>query len=78
MSYTRTRETVVARLKEVGEGLNVGIHSLRASGATAADRARVNDRIRKRHGRLKSENAKDGYVDDTLEERLSVSQALQL
>ena len=44
MSYTRTRETVVARLKEVGEGSNVGLHSLRASGATAAARAKVNNK----------------------------------
>ena len=78
MSYTRTRETVVARLKEVGEGLNVGLHSMRASGATAAARAKVNDRVWKRHGRWKGERAKDGYVEDSLEDRLSVSQALQL
>eukprot|EP00057_Strongylocentrotus_purpuratus_P012339 XP_011666813.1 PREDICTED: uncharacterized protein LOC105439478 [Strongylocentrotus purpuratus] len=39
MSYTRTRETVVARLKEVSGELNIGLHSLRASGATAAARA---------------------------------------
>ena len=78
MSYTRTRETVVARLKEVGKDLNVGLHSLRASGATAAARAKVNDRVWKRHGRWKGERAKDGYVDDSLEDRLSVSQALHL
>ena len=78
MSYTRTGEAVVVRLKEVGDGLNVGIHSLRASGATAAARARVNGRVWKRHGRWKSEKTKDGYADDSLEERLSVSQALQL
>lgn len=78
MSYTRTRETVVARLKEVGKGSNIGLHSLRASGATAAARANVADRVWKRHGRWKGERAKDGYVEDSLEERLSVSQALQL
>ena len=78
MSYTRTRETVVARLKEVGEGSNIGLHSLRASGATAAARAKVNDRVWKRHGRWKGERAKDGYVEDSLEDRLLVSQALQL
>ncbi|XP_072169816.1 integrase/recombinase xerD homolog [Diadema setosum] len=78
MSYTRTHETVVARLKEVGEGLNLGLHSLRASGATAAARAKVKGRIWKRHGRWKGDRAKDGYIEDSLEERLSVTQALHL
>ena len=78
ISYTRTQETVVTRLKEVGKDLNIGLHSLRASGATAAARAKVSDRIWKRHGRWKGERAKDGYVDDSLEDRLSVSQALHL
>ncbi|XP_072174554.1 integrase/recombinase xerD homolog [Diadema setosum] len=78
MSYTRTRETVVARLKEVDEGLNLGLHSLRASGATAAARAKVKDRIWKRHGRWKGDRAKDGYIEDSLEEILSVTQALHL
>ena len=51
----------------------LGIHSLRAGGATAAANAGVSDRLFKRHGRWWSENAKDGYVEDTLEKRLSVS-----
>ena len=36
------------------------------------------DRLSKRHGRLRSESAKDGYVKDPLTERLSVSKNLGL
>ena len=53
-----------------------GVHSLRAAGATAAANAVVPDRAFKRHGRWKSENAKDGYVKDTLEYWLNVSKRL--
>ena len=53
-----------------------GMHSLRAGGATAAANAGVPDRLFKRHGRWKSESAKDGYVKDSLESRLTVSKSL--
>ncbi|XP_065939468.1 uncharacterized protein [Magallana gigas] len=53
-----------------------GLHSLRSGGATAAAAARVNDRIFKKHGRWKSETAKDSYVRETLSEKLSVSSNL--
>ena len=39
-----------------------GLHSLRAGGASAAANAGVPDRMFKRHGRWRSENAKDGYI----------------
>ena len=55
-----------------------GLHSLRAGGASAAANAGVVDRLFKRHGRWKSENAKDGYVRDALQERLKVSRNLGL
>jgi len=45
-------------------------------GATAAAVARVPDRAFKRHGCWKSENAKDGYIEDSLEQQLSVTQNL--
>jgi len=51
---------------------------LRAGGATTAAAAGVPDRVFKCHGRWKSENAKDGYVEDSLEKRLSVTQSLGL
>ena len=54
----------------------VGTRSLRSGGATAAANAGVPDRPFKRHGRWASESAKDGYVEDSLSSRLSVSKAL--
>ena len=38
----------------------------------------VPDRLFKRHGRWRSENAKDGYVGDSIEKRLSVTKQLGL
>jgi len=46
-----------------------GLHSLRAGGATLAANSGVRDRLFKRHGRWKSENAKDGYVVLKLDEQ---------
>ena len=51
-------------------------HSLRAGGASAAANAGVADRVFKRHGRWKSVSAKNAYINDNLESRLSVSQRL--
>ncbi|XP_072175243.1 integrase/recombinase xerD homolog [Diadema setosum] len=79
LSYTRARETVVARLKEVSCKPNLGLHSLRAGGASAAAKSALPDtRLWKRHGRWRSEKAKDGYVEESLEHLLSVSKALRL
>lgn len=55
-----------------------GLHSLKAGGATTAANAKVLDRCFKRHGRWKSENAKDGYIKDNLDGRLEVSKSLGL
>ena len=55
-----------------------GLHSLRSGGASAAVNAGVPDRMFKRHGRWRSKSAKDGYVKDSLEEHLMVSQKLGL
>ena len=47
-----------------------------SGGASAAANAGVPDRFFKCHGRWKSETAKDGYVKDSLDERLKVSRNL--
>ena len=44
--------------------------------SAAAANSGVPDRLFKRHGRWASESAKDGYVQDSLSARLSVSKAL--
>ena len=43
-------------------------------GATVALNGGVNERCWKSHGRWRSESAKDGYVVDSVDKRLSVSQ----
>lgn len=79
VSYTRIRELVLEKLSAVGlDPKKFGLHSLRSGGASAAANAGVPDRMFKRHGRWRSENAKDGYVKDSLKERLMVSQNLGL
>ena len=69
---------MVGRLKEAVGDLDIGLHSLRAGGASAAANANVNERCWKRHGRWKTDSAKDGYVADSVESRLSVSKSLDL
>ena len=79
LSCTRVRELVLEKLKELGlDTKQFGLHSLRSGGASAAANAGVPDRWFKRHGRWVSENAKDGYVKDKLEDRLSVTRSLGL
>ena len=53
-----------------------GMHSFRRGGATEAARRGISDRLFKKHGRWKSDNAKDGYVSEDLETRLSVTKNL--
>lgn len=64
--YTRAKEYVAPDLK-------VGLHSLRASGATAAANAEgVSERCLKRYGGWKSDLAKDSYIDDSLSKMLII------
>ena len=68
ISYTRVRELVLQKLTALGlDPKQFGLHSLRSGGASAAANAGVPDRLFKRHGCWRSENAKDGYVKDTME-----------
>ena len=72
-------ELLLDKLKAVGlDPKQFGLHSLRSGGASAAANAGVPVRWFKRHGRWLSENAKDGYIKDKLEDRLSVSRNLGL
>ena len=77
MSYTRTREIVLQAFEELGYPKHLfGLHSLRARGASAAANAGVSDRLFKRHGRWRTDRAKDGYIKASLESLLSVSKSL--
>ena len=73
MSYTRTREIVLQAFAELGYPKHLfGLHSLRAGDASAAANAGVSDRLFKRHGRWRTDRAKDGYIKANLESLLSV------
>ena len=63
ISYSRIRELLLEKLRSLGYNASVfGVHSFRAGGATATANSGAPDRMFKRHGHWKSENAKDGYV----------------
>jgi hypothetical protein len=78
--YTRVRELLREMLVEVGLNFpnEYGTHSLRRGGATASAVNNVCDRLFKKHGRWKSEHAKDSYVSEDINSILSVSQNLGL
>ena len=79
LSYTRLRELLLRKLQELGYDKRAfSLRSLRAGGASAAVNTGVKDRLFKRHGRWQSETAKDGYVKDSLQSRLSVSKSIGL
>ena len=79
LSYTRMRELFLQKISQLGfDPSQYGLHSLRAGGASAAANAGIPDRLFKRHGRWKSETAKDGYIKDSMPALLSVSKSLEL
>ena len=79
ISYTRAKECIVEKLKEVAPDLKLGTHMIRASGVTTAANAHgVSDRCFKCHGRWKTDIAKDGYIDDSVKKRLSITKKLKL
>lgn len=79
ISYTTLRDLFKAVLMpHVSDVSKYGLHSLRSGGATKAANMGIPDRLFKRHGRWRSEKAKDGYVKDSLDSRLAVSQSLGL
>jgi len=63
------RELIRDAFKDFTDVSAIGVHSLqlRAGGASAAANACIPDRLFKRHGRWSSENAKDGYIKDNLD-----------
>ena len=77
LSYTTAREILLSSLERLGLNKKMfGLHSLRSGGASAAAASHVEDRIFKKHGRWKSDRAKDGYVKESILERLSVTKKL--
>lgn len=64
------------RARHFADVSNIGTHSLRAGGATAAAKVSTQDRLFERYGRWVIENAKDDYVKDSIQSRLAVSRSL--
>lgn len=79
ISYTRGNEIIRTRLAEFVDNVSkLTVHSFRSGGATAAAAAGVSDRCFKKHGRWRSESAKDRYVEDKIEDRLNVTKSIGL
>jgi integrase len=79
LSYTTAREILLSALETLGLNKKYfGLHSLRSGGATATAAAKVEDRLLKKHGRWRTDKAKDGYVKENISEKLSVTQNIGL
>lgn len=76
LSYTRAKECIISRIREVAPAhMNLGLHSLRAGGATAAAAAGISEVSLKRHGRWRSD-AVHSYIEPSMQSRLCVSKNL--
>ena len=76
---TRSRKLLLEAVSAIGlDKTLLGLHSLRSGGASQAANNNVTDRLFKAHGRWRSENAKDGYVKDSLLSKLSVTKLLSI
>ena len=79
ISDTTAREVFATHIQVISKGgLKFSPHSLRAGGASEAAHHDVGDRLISLHGRWKSGKARDGYIQDALEARLTVSKSLGL
>ena len=67
------RRTVLAAARSKKPISYICLHSLRSGDATIAVAAGILDQSFKKHGRWKSEQAKDGYIKETFFEKLNVS-----
>lgn len=77
ITYSRAREVLMDYLNKAGfNGSDFGLHSFRSGGATAAASNGIGDRLLKQHGRWRSDAAKDLYVRDSLDVKLSVTKRL--
>lgn len=79
LSYSAINDLFKQKLTLLGYDKNkFGLHSFRSGGATVSANNKTSERLFQRHGRWKSVCAKNGYVKDTLQDRLSVSLNLDL
>ena len=77
LSYTRTRETVLQAIKPLVPNIGkYGLHSLRSGGATAASNAHIPSTLISRHGRWKTNKAREAYIKPSPEVSLITSKNL--
>jgi integrase len=77
LSYTTMLKLFKQEISEIGlDPSAFGLHSFRRGGTTAAVRRGIPERLIQRHGRWKTAISKDRYVEDSLVDKLSVSQCL--
>ena len=74
LSYSRARELFINKFRAIGLDMRLyDLHSLRIGGATAAANNDLPDRVIKKHGRWKSENAKYIYCREDIQHQLLVT-----
>ena len=73
LSFSRARELFIEKFKAIGLDTKLyGLHFLRIGGASAAANNDLPDRVIKKHGRWKSEKAKDTYCTEDIQHQLLV------
>ena len=78
MSYSREAQLIKAELQK--EGLDPAlyrIHSLQAGGATAAAALGVPEHLFQRQGGWHSDEARNNYIEESLESLLLVTRTIQ-
>ena len=79
ISYSRMNEIFHENMNtSTNGGADYGLHSLRAGGASAAAQHGVSARLISKQGRWSSESARNGYIQDNTNTRLSLSLSLGL
>ena len=79
ISYSSMKDTLKQALNDLGYNSTLyGTHSLRAGGATAAAKSGISERLFKVHGRWRSDDSKDRYIQDSINKRLRVTLNLGL
>lgn len=78
LSDAALRKSLQDMCATLGITKQVGLHSCRIGGATAAAQNKVPDRLVMQHGRWKSDAVARGYMRASLETRLEVTKGLDL
>ena len=74
LSHSKARELFTEKFKAIGlDSKLYGLHSLRTGGASAAANNDLPDRVIKKHGRWKSEKAKNTYHREDIQHQLIVT-----